>query len=119
MFSPGDVVVVDFPGVTGVKRRPAVVLSSDVYHATRPDIIVGLITSQTAAALGPTDYALQDWAAAGLRVASAFRSFLVTLPPSAHPVLVGHLSERDWQEVRARVKAALAPLDDPTPAPAP
>ena len=111
MFSPGDVVVVDFPGVTGVKRRPAVVLSSDVYHTSRPDIIVGLITSQTAAALGPTDYALQDWAGSGLRVSSAFRSFLVTLPPSASPVLVGHLSERDWQGVRACVKAALASLD--------
>lgn len=25
-FNPGDVITVDFPGVTGVKRRPAVVL---------------------------------------------------------------------------------------------
>ncbi|WNN92036.1 type II toxin-antitoxin system PemK/MazF family toxin [Gloeocapsopsis dulcis] len=38
---------VDFPGVTGIKRRPAVVLSSDTYHANRPDVIVGLITTQT------------------------------------------------------------------------
>jgi mRNA interferase MazF len=110
------VVVVDFPGVTGVKRRPAVVLSSDTYHSARPDLIVGLITSQTSGALAPTDHALHDWAAAGLRVASAFRSFLVTLPPAANPVLAGHLSERDWNAVRARVKTALAPLDDNPPA---
>nr|CAA9298991.1 hypothetical protein AVDCRST_MAG63-5041 [uncultured Armatimonadetes bacterium] len=109
----------DFPGVTGVKRRPAVVVSSDVYHAARPDVIVGLITSQTAVTFGPTDYVLQDWAGAGLRVPSAFRSFLVTLPPSAHPAFVGHLSEQDWEAVRARVKAALAPLDGPGPSPAP
>lgn len=44
-FNPGDVVTVDFPGVTGVKRRPAVILSSATYHANRPDVIVGLITS--------------------------------------------------------------------------
>ena len=44
-FNPGDVVTVDFPGVTGVKRRPAVVLSSATYHANRPDVIVGLITT--------------------------------------------------------------------------
>lgn len=42
-FNLGDVVTVDFPGVTGVKRRPAVVLSLTKYHANRPDVIVGLI----------------------------------------------------------------------------
>ncbi|BAY85071.1 hypothetical protein NIES267_45690 [Calothrix parasitica NIES-267] len=31
MFDAGDVVTVDFPGVTGIKRRPALVLSSAVY----------------------------------------------------------------------------------------
>src|SRR5436305_6024794 len=55
-----DVVVVNFPGVTGIKRRPAVVLSSDTYHSTRPDMIVGLVTSHAVATLGPTDYALED-----------------------------------------------------------
>jgi mRNA interferase MazF len=119
LFNPGDVVAVNFPGVTGVKRRPAVIVSSVVYHTSRPDVIVGLITSQTAAALGPTDYLLQDWAQAGLRVPSAFRSFLATLPPSTNPVLVGHLSARDWQGVQACVKAALALLDDPAPPAAP
>src|SRR5262245_35969347 len=115
LFNPGDVVAVNFPGVTGIKRRPAVVISSPAYHGARPDIIVGLITSQTAAAVGPTDYLLQDWAQAGLRVSSAFRCFLATLPPTTNPVLVGHLSVRDWRGVRACVKTALAPLDDPAP----
>jgi mRNA interferase MazF len=110
-FKPGDVVTVDFPGITGVKRRPAVVLSSAVYHANRPDVIVGLISSQTKG-LGVTDYVLQDWKAAGLRVASVFRSFIVTLPPSANLVVIGQLSERDWQDVRACIKVALAELGD-------
>ena len=115
MFSPGDIVTIDFPGVTGVKRRPVVVLSSEVYHKSRPDIVVGLITSQVAATLGPTDCLLKDWSEAGLRVASAFRSFLVTLPPAANPVFVGRLSQRDWKAVRACVKIALATLDEVTP----
>jgi len=113
LFNPGDIVAVNFPGVTGIKRRPAVVVSSPSYHAVRPDIIVGLITSQTAAAIGPTDYLLQDWAQAGLRVPSAFRSFFATLPPSTNPVLVGHLSVRDWRGVRTCMKTALVALDDP------
>jgi mRNA interferase MazF len=110
-FKPGDLVTVDFPGVTGIKRRPAVVLSSETYHALRPDTIVGLITTRTSG-LGATDYELEDWVAAGLRVASVFRSFIVTLPPSANLILIGHLSERDWKSVRMRVKVALAALED-------
>ncbi|GCL48932.1 hypothetical protein glr0126 [Microcystis aeruginosa NIES-3804] len=113
-FSTGDVVTVDFPGVTGIKRRPAVVLSSETYHSLRPDVIVGLITTQSKV-LGITDYALQDWVSAGLRVASIFRCFIVTLPPSANLAVIGHLSERDWQGIKARVRISLASLDETKP----
>lgn len=106
--SSGDVVVLDFPGVTGTKRRPAVIVSSSLYHNERPDVIAGLITSQTAVAVTATDYLLQDWAAAGLRRASAFRAFFVTLPRFAVTARIGRLSDRDWREVLARVHAALA-----------
>ncbi len=109
MFNPGDLVVLDFPGVMGVKRRPTVVISSPVYHASRPDVVVGLITSKTAAP-GPTDYVLQDWSQAGLRIPSVFRSFFATLPRATHSTLVGHLSDRDWQGVCGCVRIALEPL---------
>lgn len=109
MFDPGDVVVLDFPGVMGVKRRPAVVVSSSLYHASRPDVIVGLITSRTTA-LGAMDYVLQDWSQAGLRVPSVFRCFFATLPATVHHMVVGYLSNRDWQGVCKCVKTALAPM---------
>lgn len=102
-FNTGDVVAVDFPGVNGIKRRPAVVLFSALYHANRPDIIVGLLTSKTGY-LGVTDYVLLDWQEAKLRVVSVFRCFIATLPPSANFIYVGKLSERDWQGVYACVK---------------
>jgi mRNA interferase MazF len=111
VFAPGDLVSVDFPGATGVKRRPAVVISSALYHSLRPDIIAGLITSQTGG-LGATDYVLQDWDSSGLRVASVFRSFIVTLPISANMTRIGSLSERDWNGVRACIKLAFAELGD-------
>jgi mRNA interferase MazF len=85
-FYPGDLVTIDFPGATGLKRRPAVILSSPNYHAIRPDAIVGLVTSQTKG-LGETDYVLEDWAESGLRIASAFRSFIVTEERGASPSL--------------------------------
>jgi mRNA interferase MazF len=105
---PGTIVVVDFPGVTGIKRRPAVIVSSALYHRARPDVILGVITSQIDSATAATDYLLQDWKAAGLRRTSAFRAFLITLPRSAITARLGQLSETDWQAVRERVKVALA-----------
>ncbi len=107
MLNPGDIVTVDFPGVTGTKRRPAVVLSNDAYHQARPDVIIGLV-SASAEARTPFDAPLQDWASAGLHRPSVFRSFIVTLPaPSA--TRVGRCSERDWQAILACVAAALIP----------
>jgi mRNA interferase MazF len=107
MIKPGDVVTVDFPGARGIKRRPAVVVSTDTYHKTRPDVILSLLTSQVAVATGPTDYVLQDWQTAGLRRPSAFRTFLATLP-TASLTTIGHLSEQDWRKVQGCLQVALA-----------
>jgi mRNA interferase MazF len=44
----GDVIVVPFPFTdqTAVKKRPAVVVSSERYNRERPDLILMAITSQ-------------------------------------------------------------------------
>ena len=106
----GDVVVADFPGVMGLKRQPAIVLSSDAYHAARPDVILGLVTSQTGSATHATDCLLHDWSAAGLLLPSAFRAFLVTLPRSAVSARIGQLSSRDLDAVRHCMRTALLDL---------
>ena len=106
-MKPGDIVTVDFPGITGIKRRPVVVVSTPLYHRYRPDVIVAVITSQTSAGNTPLDYELQDWQQAGLRRPSAFRAFLATLPErSAIPV--GRCSDCDWEEIQARLSRAIA-----------
>ena len=102
MPKPGDVVTLNFAGAVGVKRRPAVIVSSDLYHLHRPDLILGLITTNIAGAKSPTDYALLDWSQAGLRAPSAFRSYLTMALPGEVRV-IGHLSDRDWQAIRACV----------------
>jgi len=100
VLKAGDVVVADFPGVTGIKRRPAIVASTDVYHAHRPDIIICLLTTQIGSATAPTDSVLQDWVAAGLHRPSAARSFLATLP-AGEVMPRGRLSDRDWAAIQA------------------
>lgn len=108
MTKPGTVMTVDFPGAQGIKRRPSLVVSTDAYHAARPDVVLAVITSQTRTATAPIDYLLQDWAGAGLHSASAFRAYLATLSGTSIVAIIGQLSERDWLEVQARLRIALA-----------
>ena len=106
-LKPGDVVTNNFMGALSTKKRPSVVISTATYHAHRPDVMLCLLTTQIRKATAPTDYVLQDWAAAGLHKASAARCFVATMP-AADVILIGHLSDRDWQEVQARLRLALA-----------
>lgn len=107
VISAGDVVTVEFLGAQGLKRRPAVVLSSDAYHATRPDLILGVITSNVSAAAGSTDHVLKDWAAAGLRAPSAFRAYFgMALPQAVR--YIGRLSDDDRTAVLACARRSLA-----------
>ena len=109
----GDVVLLEFPGAREVKRRPAVVVSSSLYHRLRPDIVVGLITSQIKGATSPTDYVLEDWRSVGLHQPSAYRTFLVTLPSSAVSHYIGKLSTIDLEQVRKCLQLALSHVDSP------
>ena len=104
----GSIIWVNFPGVTGIKRRPTVVISSDYYHNARPDIVCSVITSQVAKATYKTDYVLQDWSSAGLTRPSAFRCFIQTLPAKDVLSISGQVSSRDWKEIEARLKISLA-----------
>ncbi len=103
-MKPGDVVVGVFPGARLTKTRPAVVLSTEDYHRHRPDVVVGLITTQAPNPLAPADCPLLDWKQAGLHTASYFRLFPVTLPQQ-EVRFIGRLSDSDWESVRACFKA--------------
>jgi mRNA interferase MazF len=97
-----------FPGALVTQTRPAVVLSTEEYHRYRPDVVLGLITTQTSALLAPTDCRLRDWKRAGLRAPSYFRLFPVTL--SQREVrLIGRLSDADWEAVRVCLRVGLGP----------
>lgn len=107
MIEPGDIVTVDFPGATGIKRRPAVVVSTTIYHHYRPDVILGVITSQIQKANAPSDYLLLDWQTGGLNRPSAFRAFLMTMPVSAVQK-IGLCTARDWEGVQTALSTAIA-----------
>jgi mRNA interferase MazF len=68
MPQPGEIWVADIPFTSGTasKLRPVLVLWID-----SADVVVAAVTS--AQPRSPTDVALQNWSAAGLRVASTVR----------------------------------------------
>lgn len=94
-------------GAQETKVRPAVVIASAAYLTERPDVLVGILTTKAPTARGSTDYILLDWRSAGLRAESCFRAYVLTTHRSELTV-IGHLSPRDWDSVRARVRAAFS-----------
>ena len=107
MIRPGDVVTALFHGARQNKPRPSVVVSTAAYNAARPDVILALLTTRIPKVMEPTDYMLQDWAAAGLHSPSVFRVYLA-MEEKTKVMPVGHLSDRDWQEVQDRLRRGLA-----------
>ena len=92
-------------GAQETKIRPAVVVASATYLAERPDAVVGILTTKLPRTPGTTDYVLQEWQSAGLRAQSCFRAYVLTAHRSELTV-IGHLSGRDWESVKARVRMA-------------
>jgi len=100
------VIVANLPGAVQAKRRPGIVLSTVAYHAGHPDIIVGVITTNTATASTATDHILKDWQAASLLQPSAFRTYIGT-PLQSDCRIIGHLSPRDWQAIQKAIRSAI------------
>lgn len=105
-MKPGSMVISKFPGVVTTKRRPAVVVSSKVYHQQRSDVILAAITTQIQKATSLTNFVLKDWQSAGLNKPSAVRMFLYSIPKEKARE-IGELSERDWIEVQKRLNLSL------------
>jgi hypothetical protein len=73
----------------------------------RPDVLVGILTTKLPKTATSTGCVLMDWQLAGLRAESYFRAYVLTAHRSELTV-IGHLSSRDWNQVRICVRAAFA-----------
>lgn len=96
-FSFGDVALVPFPFTdqSGIKRRPAVVISSHGYNTSRRDIVIMAITSQVRTPLGFGEAMVGDWQGAGLIKASVLKPVFTTIEQGLIVRVMGHLSEAD------------------------
>jgi mRNA interferase MazF len=108
-YKRGDVVLIPFPftDLTSSKRRPALIISSEVFNSTHDDVIVIGITSQIPARLSEDEFLIPATAlsAAGLPKASLVKlSKVVTLHQQLIVKRLGAIPESVLAEVRERVQ---------------
>lgn len=94
-------------GAVETRVPSAVLIASTAYLAERPDVLVGILTTRVRRPPASSDYALQDWKVAGLRAASIFRAYVLTVHRS-ELTIIGHLSDHDWNNVKVCVGNAFA-----------
>ncbi|HEU0011220.1 MAG TPA: type II toxin-antitoxin system PemK/MazF family toxin [Verrucomicrobiae bacterium] len=111
MFQPGDIVIAAFPfsSLTGLKRRPCVVLAAaDTPH----DFLVAFVTTTLPAAQLPSATLLSSahpaWRQTGLKTASVIRvDKLVTLNDCVISGVIGLLPPDVLATMRGKLKTLL------------
>jgi len=107
-YKPGDVVLVDvmFSNGSGVKKRPALVISSNKYHESRQEVIIAAITSNIRRILCG-DSEVKKWKEAGLLFPSVVTGIIQTITAGMIDRKLGVLSETDLQNTRKNLNKAL------------
>ena len=110
-YKRGQVVVVEvtFSDLSGTKRRPAVVVSTDGFHRALADIIVCPISSQPryVRTPGPGNCPLSQWRVGGLRHPSTVRiSKVLAVDKQIVRNVIGALAVEDLAKVEAGLRRA-------------
>jgi mRNA interferase MazF len=107
-FSRGDIILVNFifSDETGIKHRPALIVSSDSYHRTRNEIIVSAVTSNLERVL-VGDHVISKWKDAGLLLPSVATGILRTIKMGMVEKKLGSLDERDLLEIDEKLRLIL------------
>ena len=96
-YNFGEVVLVPFPftNQTTTKKRPAVVVSSPVYHRERPDIILMAVTSQMRPSALFGEVIITRWKEAGLLKPSVIKPIFTTIEQGIVLRKLGRLGRED------------------------
>jgi mRNA interferase MazF len=109
IYNCGDVALVQFPFASAAasKRRPAIVISSDDYHRSGPDVLIASITNNLTAYPHAGDHAIADWQAAGLMLPCLAQAKIATVEVGMLRRRLGRLSPEDWEAVQSGLRLAL------------
>ena len=108
-YSRGDVVLVKFvfSDETGVKQRPALLVSSPRYHRSRHEAVLVAITSNVSRAL-VGDHAIKDWQEAGLPLPSTATGIIRTIKQEMIIKKLGALPAGDLNAVDEQLRISLS-----------
>jgi len=95
-----------FADESGIKKRPAVIISNDIYQRGRDEIIIAAVTSRTDRLL-PGDGLIAGWQSAGLLFPSTATGILRTIKQSMVARKLGRLSDRDMENMEQRLTLIL------------
>lgn len=100
-YQRGDVVLIPFPytDLSARKTRPAIVVSGEIFHARRSEILLMYVSSQVQKADPALDYLLEDWREAKLLKPSFARPKVAAVEPSLIVYQIGALTTRDLRGV--------------------
>jgi mRNA interferase MazF len=87
-----------FTDLSSTKRRPALIVSPDVYNAGK-DVVIAYVTSQLTSKSLYGDYRLQKWKEAGLPKPSLVRMKFATLDKGIIIKRLGKLETDDSEEI--------------------
>ena len=101
IFKAFDVIAVPFPFTDrdATKRRPALVISNELFNEQHDQLVLAMITTTTNN-VWPSDVSLTNWQEAGLKVACHFRLKLFTLDQKMVLKTIGHLSSQDIKSIQ-------------------
>ncbi len=108
-YSFGDVVLVPFPFTdqTGLKKRPALVVSSAAYQDQRRDLVIMAVTSQIRRTPVFGEFEVVEWKKAGLLVPSVSKPILTTIEKRLVLKKLGTLQAADLRSLRACLRSIL------------
>jgi mRNA interferase MazF len=107
-FSRGNVILINFifSDESGIKLRPAVVVSSNNYLRGRKEAVIAAITSQIDRLLSG-DHLISDWKVAGLLFPSVATGIIRTVKQEMVSRKLGIMPVKDMQAIDKKLRAML------------
>ena len=107
-YERGEVILLHFPftNLSEGKKRPALIISTDIYNSSRKDVIAAAITGNIKTK-NYKDTTLSGWDKAGLLKESIVKCVLFTLEKTLIIRKIGKLEEEDMKKVSENIREAL------------
>ncbi|OGN88899.1 MAG: hypothetical protein A2Z74_02285 [Chloroflexi bacterium RBG_13_46_9] len=107
-FNRGDVILINFvfSDESGIKLRPAIVVSSDDYHQGRNESVILAVTSRIDRLL-IGDHVMADWKEAGLLYPSVATGIIRTINQDMIDRKLGTISSADMRAIDSNLHIML------------